>query len=71
MAKKLKNKRTRKLFSIIMVLCMLVGVLPLQAFAVEDGTTTEIVDGVEITTTQTTEVTTDGENSYATYVPAA
>ena len=63
MAKKLKNKRTRKLFSIIMVLCMLVGVLPLQAFAVEDGTTTEIVDGVEITTTQTTEVTTDGENT--------
>ena len=59
-------KNIRRLLSVCMVLCMLIGVLPLQALAAEDGTTTEIVDGVEITTTQTTEVTTDGENTTVT-----
>jgi len=59
-------KNIRKLLSACMVLCMLIGVLPLQALAVEDGTTSEIVDGVEITTTQTTEVTTDGDKTTVT-----
>ena len=38
-----------------MVLCVLIGVLPLQALAATDGTTTEVKDGVVITTTQSTD----------------
>ena len=53
----------KRMLSMLMVLCVLVCALPLQALAAEDGTTTEVKDGVVITTTQTTEITTDGENT--------
>ena len=59
-------KNIRRILSVCMVLCVLIGVLPLQALAAEDGTTTEVVDGVVITTTQTTEVTTDGDKTTVT-----
>ena len=53
----------KRMLSMLMVLCVLVCALPLQALAAEDGTTTEVVDGVEITTTQTTTTTTDGNTT--------
>ena len=60
-------KTIRRMLSIIMVLCLFVCAIPLQALAA-DGTTTETVDGVTITTTQSTTVTTDGDNTTVTVV---
>ena len=59
-------KNIRKILSVCMVLCVLIGVLPLQALAATDGTTTEVKDGVVITTTQSTDTAVAGDSTTVT-----
>ena len=63
-------KNIRKLLSVCMVLCVLIGVLPLQALAAENTETTAetIIEDGQTTTVTTTTTTTTDENGDPTVI---
>ena len=57
-------KNIRRMFAMVLVMCMILSALPMQALAAEgDGVVTETVDGIDITTTTTTITSTENDQN--------